>query len=138
MSEHPFFFTWSAQEHAKPQQIVGGQGARFRTADGGDWLDFASLSYQANLGHGNRRVAEAIKRQADEIRDERRSMVGQGERSEKIRTYNFPQNRVTDHRIGLTLHKLDRVIDGDLEELLQALVAWHQAERLKGDDAPQL
>jgi peptide chain release factor 1 len=79
-----------------------------------------------------------IKRQSDEIRDERRSMVGAGERSEKIRTYNFPQNRVTDHRIGLTLHKLDRVIDGDLEELLQALVAWHQAERLKGDTAPRL
>jgi peptide chain release factor 1 len=79
-----------------------------------------------------------IKRQADEIRDERRSMVGQGERSEKIRTYNFPQNRVTDHRIGLTLHKLDRVIDGDLEELLQALVAWHQAERLKGEDPTKL
>ncbi|HVZ36602.1 MAG TPA: peptide chain release factor 1 [Polyangiaceae bacterium] len=78
-----------------------------------------------------------LKRQADEIRDERRSMVGAGERSEKIRTYNFPQNRVTDHRIGLTLHKLDRVIDGDLEELLDALSAWHQAERLKGE-APGL
>src|SRR4051812_4618517 len=79
-----------------------------------------------------------VQRQSDEIRDERRGMVGAGERSEKIRTYNFPQNRMTDHRIGLTLHKLDRVIDGDLEELLQALVAWHQAERLKGDDAPRL
>jgi peptide chain release factor 1 len=79
-----------------------------------------------------------IKRQHDEIRDERRSMVGGGERSEKIRTYNFPQNRVTDHRIGLTLHKLDRVIDGDLDDLLQALTSWHQAERLKGDDAPRL
>jgi len=78
-----------------------------------------------------------IKRQSDEIRDERRTMVGAGERSEKIRTYNFPQNRVTDHRIGLTLHKLDRVIDGDLQELLDAVVAWHQAERLKGDE-PQL
>ena len=65
-------------------------------------------------------------------------MVGQGERSEKIRTYNFPQNRVTDHRIGLTLHKLDRVIDGDLEDLLQALVSWHQAERLKGDQPTKL
>jgi peptide chain release factor 1 len=75
-----------------------------------------------------------IKRQSDEIRDERRTMVGAGERSEKIRTYNFPQNRVTDHRIGLTLHKLDRVIDGDLQELLDAVVAWHQAERLKGDE----
>jgi peptide chain release factor 1 len=79
-----------------------------------------------------------IKKQADEIRDERRSMVGAGERSEKIRTYNFPQNRVTDHRIQLTLHKLDRVIDGDLDELLQALTSWYQAERLKGDDSPRL
>jgi peptide chain release factor 1 len=76
-----------------------------------------------------------LKKQADEIRDERRGMVGAGERSEKIRTYNFPQNRITDHRIGLTLHKLDRVIDGDLDEMLSALVAWHQAERLKGAEA---
>lgn len=73
------------------------------------------------------------RRQADEIRDERRGMVGSGERSEKIRTYNFPQNRVTDHRIGLTLHQLDRVIEGDLKDLVAAVVAWHQAERLKGD-----
>lgn len=78
-----------------------------------------------------------IKRQSDATRDERRGMVGAGERSEKIRTYNFPQNRVTDHRIGLTLHKLDRVMDGDLEDLVGAVVAWHQAERLKGDE-PQL
>jgi peptide chain release factor 1 len=75
-----------------------------------------------------------IKKQQEEIRDERRGMVGAGERSEKIRTYNFPQNRVTDHRIGLTLHKLDRVIDGDLDDLINPLVAWHQAERLKGDE----
>jgi taurine--2-oxoglutarate transaminase len=67
VSSHPFFFTWSAQRDAKPQEIVGGEGARFRTRDGAEWLDFASLSYQANLGHGNRRVAEAIKRQADEL-----------------------------------------------------------------------
>jgi peptide chain release factor 1 len=78
-----------------------------------------------------------LQKQKDEIRDERRGMVGAGERSEKIRTYNFPQNRVTDHRIGLTLHKLDRVIDGDIDDLVNALIAWHQAERLKGED-PQL
>jgi peptide chain release factor 1 len=75
-----------------------------------------------------------IKKQQDDIRDERRGMVGAGERSEKIRTYNFPQNRVTDHRIGLTLHKLDRVIDGDLDDLVNAVVAWYQAERLKGPE----
>ena len=74
-----------------------------------------------------------IQKQKDEIRDERRGMVGAGERSEKIRTYNFPQNRVTDHRIQLTLYKLDRVIDGDLDDLVNAVVAWHQAERLKGE-----
>jgi peptide chain release factor 1 len=72
-------------------------------------------------------------RKADEERDERRTMVGTGERSEKIRTYNFPQNRLTDHRIGLTLHKLDRVIEGDLEEVISAVNAWYQAERLRGE-----
>jgi peptide chain release factor 1 len=61
----------------------------------------------------------------------RRSMVSTGERSQKIRTYNFPQNRVTDHRIRLTLSKLDRMIDGDLDELVTALRTSHQAERLR-------
>lgn len=73
-----------------------------------------------------------VQRQADEVRDERRGMVGSGERSEKIRTYNFPQNRLTDHRIGLTLHKLDRVIAGEIEEIISAVSAHDQAERLKG------
>ena len=72
------------------------------------------------------------------VRDERRGMVGTGERSEKIRTYNFPQNRLTDHRIGLTLYKLDKVVEGDLDELIQAVSDWHQAERLRTihGDAP--
>ncbi|HOX45782.1 MAG TPA: peptide chain release factor 1 [Myxococcota bacterium] len=61
----------------------------------------------------------------------RRSMVGSGERAEKIRTYNFPQNRVTDHRIGLTLHTLDRLMDGELGPLLEAVKAHHQAEALR-------
>ncbi|MBI4700460.1 MAG: peptide chain release factor 1 [Deltaproteobacteria bacterium] len=61
---------------------------------------------------------------------ERRTMVGGGERAEKIRTYNFPQNRVTDHRVGLTLHRLGGVLDGDLEELTAALQAHRQAELL--------
>jgi peptide chain release factor 1 len=65
-----------------------------------------------------------------QISAERRGMVGSGERSEKIRTYNFPQNRVTDHRIGLTLHKLDHVIEGDLEEMITALRNQRQAELL--------
>ncbi len=71
------------------------------------------------------------RKQADAIRDERRSMVKAGDRSEKIRTYNFPQNRLTDHRIGLTLYKLDRVIQGDLDELIDAVGAWHQAAQLE-------
>ncbi|MEZ4286669.1 MAG: peptide chain release factor 1 [Polyangiales bacterium] len=69
--------------------------------------------------------------QADAISSERRDMVGSGERSEKIRTYNFPQNRITDHRIQLTLHSLDRVIEGELEELIVALRNHHQAELMK-------
>src|SRR5271157_2870700 len=62
---------------------------------------------------------------------ERRTMVGTGDRSEKIRTYNFPQNRVTDHRIGLTLHQLDLVIQGKLEPLFSALTTYYQTEKLK-------
>jgi peptide chain release factor 1 len=73
-------------------------------------------------------------KQADAIRDERRGMVGGGDRSEKIRTYNFPQNRLTDHRIGLTLYKLDRVMEGDLNEMLDAVVAHHQAALLEAQN----
>ena len=62
-------------------------------------------------------------KQENEIAQQRRSQVGTGDRSEKIRTYNFPQNRVTDHRIGLTLHRLDQVLDGDLDEIVDALNA---------------
>jgi len=69
--------------------------------------------------------------QEKEIADTRRSQVGTGERAEKIRTYNFPQNRVTDHRIGFTSHKLDMILDGDLEELIVALRTYYQAEALK-------
>jgi len=65
---------------------------------------------------------------------ERRSMVGTGDRSEKIRTYNFPQNRVTDHRIGLTLHQLDVVMDGKLEPIVEALTTHYQTEKLKHID----
>jgi peptide chain release factor 1 len=62
---------------------------------------------------------------------ERRSMVGSGDRSEKIRTYNFPQNRVTDHRIGLTLHQLDFVMDGKLEPIIDGLTTYYQTEKLR-------
>jgi len=62
---------------------------------------------------------------------QRRGQIGTGGREEKVRTYNFPQNRLTDHRIGLTLYNLDRVIDGNLEEMIRALQAADVAERLK-------
>jgi len=69
--------------------------------------------------------------QAERIAKERKSQVGTGDRSERIRTYNFPQNRVTDHRIGLTLHKLEAILDGELDEIVEALIAHSQAEELK-------
>ena len=72
-----------------------------------------------------------MQEQHDAIASERRGMVGSGDRSEKIRTYNFPQSRVTDHRIGLTLHNLSAVMDGDLGGVLDALISHDQAERLK-------
>ena len=59
-------------------------------------------------------------------------MVGSGDRSEKIRTYNFPQGRITDHRIGFTLHRMDSFLDGDIQEMFDRLIAADQAERLKG------
>jgi peptide chain release factor 1 len=72
-----------------------------------------------------------LEKQQQQIGAERRSMVGSGDRSEKIRTYNFPQNRVTDHRIGLTLHQLDLVMEGRLDALINALTNYYQAEKLK-------
>ncbi|QSQ08433.1 Peptide chain release factor 1 [Koleobacter methoxysyntrophicus] len=69
-----------------------------------------------------------------EIAQNRKNQVGTGDRSERIRTYNFPQGRVTDHRIGLTLHKLDLILDGDLDELIEALVMKEEAEKLKKVD----
>jgi peptide chain release factor 1 len=72
-------------------------------------------------------------KQHDAIANERRSMVGSGDRSEKIRTYNFKDNRVTDHRIGYTAHQLDQFMEGEISELINALVAHYQAEKLKAD-----
>jgi peptide chain release factor 1 len=73
----------------------------------------------------------ALEEQQKAIASDRRSQVGTGDRSEKIRTYNFNQARVTDHRIGLTLHRLQEVLDGELDEILNSLVAHHQAEKLR-------
>lgn len=79
------------------------------------------------------KLYEAKQQELDRERaGERRSQVGTGDRSERIRTYNFPQGRVTDHRIGLTLHRLEQVMNGDLDELIDALTAADQAEKLKG------
>jgi peptide chain release factor 1 len=76
-----------------------------------------------------------MQKQQEALAKERKTMVGSGDRSEKIRTYNFPQNRVTDHRIGLTIHQLEAVIDGKLQPLVEALVTHYQAEKLKQETA---
>ncbi|MBR6542152.1 MAG: peptide chain release factor 1, partial [Anaerotignum sp.] len=65
------------------------------------------------------------------IASDRKSQVGSGDRSQRIRTYNFPQGRVTDHRIGLTLHKIDAIIDGDLDEIMDALATTDQMAKMK-------
>src|SRR5712672_2424416 len=78
-----------------------------------------------------------LEKQQAALGAERRTMVGSGDRSEKIRTYNFPQNRVSDHRIGLTLHQLDQVMDGRLDQIIDALTQHYQMEKMKGQgDGP--
>lgn len=79
------------------------------------------------------RILEKMEQEAADARAEhRRTLVGSGDRSQRIRTYNFPQNRITDHRINLTLHKLDQVLQGNLDELTNALLEFDRMERLKG------
>ncbi len=73
--------------------------------------------------------------QQAQIAQERKSQVGTGDRSERIRTYNYPQGRVTDHRVGLTLHRLDSILDGDIDEIIDTLITTHQSEMLKGSEA---
>ena len=70
-------------------------------------------------------------KQNKEIAADRRAQVGTGDRSERIRTYNYPQSRVTDHRIGLTLYKLEAILNGDLDEIIDALIMADRAEKLK-------
>ena len=80
------------------------------------------------------RVAEELQRIEDEKTGNiRKTKIGTGDRSEKIRTYNYPQNRVTDHRIGLTINQLDRIIEGKLEPVIEALLAEDKKEKLAGD-----
>jgi peptide chain release factor 1 len=76
-----------------------------------------------------------LQKQQEQLAKERRAMVGSGDRSEKIRTYNFPQNRVTDHRIGLTIHQLTEVMDGRMQPIIDALTTHYQAEKLKQETA---
>ncbi len=77
---------------------------------------------------------ETKRKQEEEQGIERKSKIGTGDRSEKIRTYNYPQNRVTDHRIGLTLNKLDRIIEGDLDEIIESLITEDQKRALAGNE----
>ncbi|MDD4547665.1 MAG: peptide chain release factor 1 [Bacilli bacterium] len=76
---------------------------------------------------------ETMRKHEEEVSDSRRSKIGTGDRSEKIRTYNYPQNRVTDHRISLTIKQLDRIMEGDLDEIIEALITEDQNQRLLGE-----
>ncbi len=74
------------------------------------------------------------KQQNDAIASDRKAQVGTGDRSERIRTYNYPQGRVTDHRIGLTLYKIEQILNGDLDEIIDALITYYRAEMLKAEE----
>ncbi|MCL2187868.1 MAG: peptide chain release factor 1 [Defluviitaleaceae bacterium] len=74
-----------------------------------------------------------LEKQQSQQSAERRSLIGSGDRSERIRTYNYPQSRVTDHRVGLTLHKLDAILDGDLDEIMDTCITHDQAQKLQGE-----
>lgn len=82
----------------------------------------------------SRLYEKKLEEQESAVAGERKSQVGSGMRNERIRTYNFPQGRLTDHRIGLTLYKLDSIMDGDLDEVMEALTMAEQAERLKAGE----
>ena len=79
----------------------------------------------------SRVLAREIERQQQEVSEARRSQVGSGDRPDRVRTYNFPQDRVTDHRASLTRHNLQEVLDGDIDGFIEALIATEQANRLE-------
>lgn len=82
------------------------------------------------------KIIEAQRAQAAaEQREQRKSLVGSGDRSDKIRTYNYPQNRVTDHRINLTLYSLDKIVQGDIDEIIEKLQIAENSEKMKGESA---
>jgi len=76
----------------------------------------------------------AVREQTEAIAADRKNQVGSGDRSERIRTYNFPQGRVTDHRIGLTLYKIDAVLNGDLDEIINALITADRSQKLSAEN----
>ena len=81
------------------------------------------------------RLYEIEKQKQDEkLANERKSQVGTGDRSEKIRTYNYPQGRITDHRIGLSIFQMENFLNGDLDEMIDALITADRAEKLKGNE----
>ena len=82
----------------------------------------------------NRIYDKMVSEQQQEEAAERKALIGRGDRSERIRTYNFPQGRLSDHRIGLTLYSLDKIIEGDLSPVTDALIAHNRAELLKGQE----
>ena len=85
------------------------------------------------------RVFDKVQSEAQSAIDsERKLKVGTGDRSERIRTYNFPQSRVTDHRIGLTIQKLDQILSGELDEIVDALVLYEQTEKLEALNGPAI
>jgi len=105
----------------------------------------AAESTDSRSQHKNREIALGrlyvkvkevhAKKAYNEQKDQRKSLVGSGDRSDKIRTYNYPQNRVTDHRIGLTLYKLDSIIEGDLTAVIEALQVYENAEKMKAEES---
>jgi len=81
------------------------------------------------------KLYEKEKQQRDqELANERKSQVGSGDRSEKIRTYNYPQGRITDHRIGFSIYQMEDFLNGNLDEMINSLIAADRAERLKGEE----
>jgi peptide chain release factor 1 len=79
----------------------------------------------------SRLYEQMLSEQNEAIAGERKAQVGTGDRSERIRTYNFPQGRMTDHRIGLTLYKLDQIMNGDIDDIVDALITYYRTEMLK-------